>query len=103
MIGSVVSTGTYVYLSSHDFCSYLSNVIIKYQPQVLACSVIQMTADTLNHNLRTNPPWFELLDTSLQDMTQVMDTMKRIYDLSPADFRQLPWTRRELQTYLRSK
>ncbi|KAG0241061.1 hypothetical protein BGW41_006398 [Actinomortierella wolfii] len=56
-----------------------TNIYVCYQPPTIACSVVWLAAREAGVPLPTNPPWWEVLDTSLEDIENIAGHIKSLY------------------------
>ncbi|ORZ11385.1 cyclin-like protein, partial [Lobosporangium transversale] len=56
-----------------------TSVYICYQPPVIACSVIWLAAREAGVPLPTNPAWWEVLDSDLEDIENIAGHIKSLY------------------------
>jgi hypothetical protein len=52
-----------------------------YQPHIIACSVIFLTARMMSIRMPTEPPWFEIFDAELRDLLLISELIMDIYGL----------------------
>ncbi|KAL1920926.1 uncharacterized protein VTP21DRAFT_11561 [Calcarisporiella thermophila] len=75
-----------------------TNIYVCYQPPTIASAVIWLAARELGVKLPTNPPWWEVFDTTLEDMQVIAIRLKRLYLRLPQ--RNLPLSVEEMEQYL---
>lgn len=76
--------------------SFRSNVHVCYQPPTIACACIFLASRKCQIKLPTNPPWWEVFDTSEENLTNVAGHIMNLYTYRIP--KNLPLTTEELQS-----
>ncbi|KAF9902853.1 hypothetical protein BX616_001790 [Lobosporangium transversale] len=79
-----------------------TSVYICYQPPVIACSVIWLAAREAGVPLPTNPAWWEVLDSDLEDIENIAGHIKSLY-YRTLPIPDLPFTITEVEPYLQQQ
>ncbi|TPX59785.1 hypothetical protein PhCBS80983_g02208 [Powellomyces hirtus] len=74
-----------------------TNIYVCYQPSTIACAAIFLSARVHKVKLPTEPPWWEVFDTDLEDMTYISGHLLNLYQRPPR--KGLPLTLAELESY----
>ncbi|XP_028394143.1 cyclin-L2-like [Dendronephthya gigantea] len=56
-----------------------TNVFVRYQPETIACACISLSARQLQIPLPSRPPWWELFDSTMEDIEDVCVTLLKLY------------------------
>ncbi|KAJ3282968.1 cyclin-like protein [Rhizoclosmatium globosum] len=57
-----------------------TEVVVYFQPNVIACAAIYYGSRKLNVALPTTPPWWELFDAVLEDMEVISEHLEALYE-----------------------
>ncbi|ORX89340.1 cyclin-like protein, partial [Basidiobolus meristosporus CBS 931.73] len=80
--------------------SLRTNIYVCYQPPTIACSMVFLAARTCAVKLPLSPPWWEVFDTTLEDMEHIAALVLDLYRKKlPTE---LPLTAAELEEYVRN-
>jgi hypothetical protein len=82
--------------------SLRTNVYVSYQPQTIACAAIFLATHDFGVNLRTDPPWWDIFEATLDDIQNIAGHMRLLYTVDAMSVDNLPWTQSELEEFLKS-
>lgn len=76
-----------------------TSIYICYQPPTIAAGVIWLAAREAKVRLPTNPPWWEVLDSNLEDIENIAGHIKSLY-YKALPIPELPLRIEEVEPYL---